>query len=41
MVNRDTLFDIGANTVGLIVPGGSLAVKVAKLAIDQAERQQS
>ena len=40
MVNRDTLFDIGADTVGLIVPGGSLAVKVAKLAIDQAEQRQ-
>lgn len=39
MVNRDTLFDIGADTVGLIVPGGSLAVKVAKLAIDQAEKR--
>jgi hypothetical protein len=38
MVNRDTLFDIGADTVGLIVPGGSIAVKVAKLAIDQTER---
>jgi hypothetical protein len=41
MVNRDTLFDIGADTVGLIVPGGSIAVKVAKLAIEQTERPSS
>lgn len=33
-VSRDSLFDIGADTVGLLVPGGSIAVKVAKLAID-------
>lgn len=39
MVNRDTLFDIGADTVGLVVPGGSIAVKVAKLAIEQSERR--
>lgn len=35
MVNRDALFDIGADTVGMLVPGGSIAVKVARLAIDQ------
>ncbi|HEY7590066.1 MAG TPA: hypothetical protein VH723_03685 [Candidatus Limnocylindrales bacterium] len=34
-VNRDFLFDIGADTVGLIVPGGSIAVKVAKVALDK------
>ncbi len=33
-VTRDSLFDIGADTVGLLVPGGSIAVKVAKMAID-------
>lgn len=33
-VTRESLFDIGADTVGLLVPGGSIAVKVAKLAID-------
>ena len=38
MVNRDALFDIGADTVGLLVPGGSIAVKVAKMAIDQTEK---
>ena len=34
MVNRDAMFDIGADTVGLLVPGGSIAVKVARIAID-------
>jgi hypothetical protein len=38
MVNRDTLFDIGADTAGLLVPGGSIAVKVARLAIDQRKK---
>jgi hypothetical protein len=35
MVSRDALFDIGADTVGLIVPGGSIAVKLARVAIDR------
>jgi hypothetical protein len=35
MVSRDALFDIGADTVGLIVPGGSIAVKLARLAVDR------
>jgi hypothetical protein len=39
MVNRDALFDIGADTVGLLVPGGSIAVKVARLAVDKSHRQ--
>lgn len=34
MITRDLLFDIGADTVGLFVPGGSIAVKLAKAAID-------
>ncbi len=38
MMNREALFDIGADTVGLLVPGGSIAVKVAKLAIDQSNK---
>jgi len=41
MMNRDALFDIGADTVGLLVPGGSIAVKVAKLAIDQSHKTQA
>lgn len=34
MLSRDLLFDVGADTVGLFVPGGSIAVKLAKAAID-------
>jgi hypothetical protein len=33
--------DIGADTVGLLVPGGSIAVKVAKLAIDANQQRTS
>jgi hypothetical protein len=35
MVSKDALFDIGADTVGLIVPGGSIAVKLARIAVDR------
>lgn len=35
MLSRDVLFDIGADTVGLFVPGGSIAVKLAKAALDK------
>jgi hypothetical protein len=38
MVTRDALFDIGADTVSLLVPGGGIAVKVARLAIDQRHK---
>lgn len=38
VLTRDNIFDIGADTAGLLVPGGSIAVKVAKLAIDQASK---
>lgn len=34
VLNRDFLFDIGADAVGMLVPGGSIAVKVAKHYID-------
>jgi hypothetical protein len=34
MISRDTLFDIGADTVGMLIPGGNLAVKIAKVALD-------
>ncbi len=36
MITRDALFDIGADTVGLLVPGGSIAVKVARAALDKS-----
>lgn len=35
ILSRDLLFDVGADTVGLFVPGGSIAVKLAKAAIDR------
>ena len=34
-ISRDALFDIGADAIGLIVPGGNIALKVARLAIDK------
>jgi hypothetical protein len=34
-VSKDALFDIGADTIGLLVPGGNIALKVARLAIDR------
>ena len=36
VITRDALFDIGADTVGLLVPGGSIAVKVARAAFDKS-----
>jgi hypothetical protein len=38
-VTRDSLFDIGADTVSLLVPGGGIAVKVAKMAIDHQQQR--
>ncbi len=35
-VSKDALFDIGADTIGLLVPGGNIALKVARLAIDRS-----
>jgi hypothetical protein len=35
VITRDALFDIGADTIGLLVPGGSIAVKVARAALDK------
>jgi hypothetical protein len=36
-VTRDVLFDIGADTVGLLVPGGGIAVKLARVALDHKD----
>ena len=35
VITRDALFDIGADTIGLLIPGGSIAVKVARAALDK------
>jgi hypothetical protein len=37
-ISRDALFDIGADTVGMIVPGANIAVKLAKVALDQKKK---
>jgi hypothetical protein len=36
-VSRDALFDVGADTIGMIVPGANIAVKLAKIALDQKQ----
>jgi hypothetical protein len=41
LMNHDALFDIGADTIGMIVPGANIAVKVARLAIDQRDKSSS
>lgn len=38
MVSRDLLFDVTADAAGLLVPGGSIAVKLVKAAIDLGKR---
>jgi len=40
-VTRDSLFDIGADTVSLLVPGGGIALKMAKMAIDHRSQRSS
>lgn len=34
VLSRDFLFDVGADAAGMLIPGGSIAVKVAKKYID-------
>lgn len=41
VLTRDNIFDIGAESAGLLIPGGSLAVRVVKIAIDQASNPSS
>jgi hypothetical protein len=38
VLENDTLFDIGADTVGTIVPGANIAVKLGRLAARKAIR---
>ena len=37
-ISRDALFDIGADTIGLMVPGANIAVKLAKVALEQKKK---
>lgn len=39
LISKDVLFDIGADTAGLLIPGGSIAVKVARAAVDRSYGQ--
>lgn len=34
-ISRDAVFDIGADTIGMIVPGGNIALKLARVALDR------
>jgi hypothetical protein len=34
MLKPDALFDLGADTIGMVIPGGNLAVKLAKVVFD-------
>ena len=38
IVTRDLLFDVTADAVGLIVPGGSIAVKLVKAVVDRGKK---
>jgi hypothetical protein len=37
-LDQNFLFDIGADAAGMILPGGSIAVKIAKKYIDQKQK---
>jgi hypothetical protein len=37
LLTRDNLFDVGADTAGMLIPGGSIVVRVAKIALDRAK----
>jgi hypothetical protein len=34
-LDKNSLFDLGAGAAGLLIPGGSIAVKVARKVIDR------
>jgi hypothetical protein len=37
MLMRDLLFDVTADALGIIMPGGSIVVKLVKAAIDKGK----
>jgi hypothetical protein len=37
--NRDVLFDLGAESINLVVPGGAIALKIGKAVVDHHRRQ--
>lgn len=38
MITRDLIFDVGSDAINLLVPGGSIAVKVAKSIVDSRQQ---
>ena len=38
MITPDLIFDVGADAINLLVPGGSIAVKVAKSIVDSRQQ---
>jgi hypothetical protein len=38
LLSRDVLFDVTADAAGMLVPGGSIAVKLVKAAIDYQKK---
>lgn len=38
--NRDVLFDLGAESINLVVPGGAIALKIGKAVVDHRRQQQ-
>jgi hypothetical protein len=38
IVTRDLLFDVTADAVGMVVPGGSIAVKLVKAMVDRTKK---
>jgi hypothetical protein len=38
IVTRDLVFDVGADAINLLVPGGGIAVKVAKSIVDSRQQ---
>jgi hypothetical protein len=37
-ISRDALFDIGADTIGMLIPGANIAVKLARVALEQKKK---
>ena len=37
MLTRELLFDVTADAVGMIVPGGSIAVKLVRAVVDRGK----
>jgi len=38
VLNREVLFDIGAETINLVVPGGAIALKLTKAVAERARK---